>query len=134
MHLKRLGGGTMHKAGILAAAGLVALERMRDRLAEDHARARELARLIGAAEPPTNIVYADLRPDAVGTLRARGVLALELDGRVRFVTHRLIGDEDIRRAGEVVAERHQARERGRDRPRPATENAVPPTSTSRPAK
>ena len=75
---------------------------MVDRLAEDHARARELARLIGATPPETNIVYADLGPNAVEELRSRGVLALELDGRVRFVTHRLIGDDEIRRAGEVV--------------------------------
>jgi threonine aldolase len=102
VHLKRLGGATVHKAGILAAAGLIALERMVDRLAEDHARARELARLIGSERPETNIVYADLGPDAVSALGSSGVLALELDGRVRFVTHRLIGDVEIRRAGEVI--------------------------------
>jgi threonine aldolase len=102
VHLKRLGAATVHKAGILAAAGLVALERMVDRLAEDHARARELARLIGAVRPETNIVCAELGADAVSALAARGVLALELDGRVRFVTHRLIGDDEIRRAGEAI--------------------------------
>ena len=106
---------------------------MRDRLVEDHTRARELARLIGAAEPPTNIVYSDLPPDAVGMLRARGVLAFELDGHVRFVTHRLIGDEDIRRAGEVVASVTRHASEAATATRPATENAVPPTSTSRPA-
>src|SRR5918996_2223578 len=40
---RQLGGGTVHRAGIAAAAGLVALERMRDRLVDDHLRARELA-------------------------------------------------------------------------------------------
>jgi threonine aldolase len=102
VHLKRLGGGTVHKAGILAAAGLVAIDRMLGRLADDHVRARDLAALIGAPRPETNIVYADLGPGTVEALRSRGVLALELEDRVRFVTHRLIGDDEIRRAGEVV--------------------------------
>jgi threonine aldolase len=95
VHVKRLGGATVHKAGIYAAAGLLALD-MVDRLADDHRRARELARLIGAPEPETNIVYHDVDVDR---LRERGVLAMELGGRTRFVTHRLISDADI----EVVA-------------------------------
>ncbi|HEY4349450.1 MAG TPA: beta-eliminating lyase-related protein [Gaiellaceae bacterium] len=103
IHLKRLGGATIHKAGIFAAAGLVALEQMFDRLADDHARARELARLIGAPVPETNIVMVDLGPDAVEQLRSRGVLALELEGRARFVTHRLISDDEIGRAADVIA-------------------------------
>ena len=102
VHLKRLGGATVHKAGIFAAAGLVALELV-DRLGEDHARARELAQLIGAEPPETNIVYADLGEGAVEALAREGVLAIELEGRVRFVTHRLIGDDEIRRAGEAVS-------------------------------
>jgi len=88
---------------MLAAAGLVAIERMLDRLAEDHVRARRLAELIGADPPGTNIVYADLGDGAVEKLRSRGVLGFELEGRVRFVTHRLIGDAEIRRAADVVA-------------------------------
>lgn len=99
VHLKRLGGATVHKAGIYAAAGLLALDLV-DRLAEDHARAKELARLIGAPEPETNIVYCDLDVDA---LREHGVLVMELAGRTRFVTHRLITDADVARVGEVVA-------------------------------
>ena len=90
VHLKRLGGATVHKAGIFAAAGLLALG-MIERLAEDHRRARELARLIGADPPETNIVHATLGPGAVEELAARGVLALQFANRVRFVTHRLIG-------------------------------------------
>jgi threonine aldolase len=101
VHLKRLGGGTVHKAGIFAAAGLVALELV-DRLAEDHRRARELARLIGADAPQTNIVTADLGPDAVSRLEASGVRAMELDGRTRFVTHRLITDDDVASAADIV--------------------------------
>ncbi len=101
VHLKRLGGGTVHKAGIFAAAGLVALELV-DRLAEDHRRARDLARLIGAEEPQTNIVLADLGPAAVEQLDASGVRTMELDGRTRFVTHRLIDDDDVAQAVEAV--------------------------------
>ena len=101
VHLKRLGGGTVHKAGIFAAAGLVALELV-DRLAEDHRRARELARLIGAEEPETNIVLADLGPAAVEQLDASGVRTMEFEGRTRFVTHRLIDDDDVARAAEAV--------------------------------
>jgi threonine aldolase len=103
VHLKRLGGATVHKAGIFAAAGLLALE-MVDRLAEDHRRARELAHLIGAAEPETNIVVADLGPDAVERLEGREVRTMEFDGRVRFVTHRLITDDDVARVADAVRE------------------------------
>jgi threonine aldolase len=123
VHLKRLGGGTVHKAGILAAAGIVALERMLDRLAEDHLRAHELAVLIGAGPPETNIVYADLGAGALEELRSRGVLALELEGRVRFVTHRLIGDDEIRRAGEVVKSVAAETSAVPTATKPATENA-----------
>jgi threonine aldolase len=98
VHAKRLGGATVHKAGIYAAAGLLALDLV-DRLAEDHARARRLARLIDAAEPQTNIVYADVD---VERLRERGVLAMQFGGRARFVTHRLIDDAAIDRAAEQI--------------------------------
>jgi threonine aldolase len=101
VHLKRLGGGTVHKAGIFAAAGLLALD-MVERLADDHRRARELAHLIGADEPQTNIVTADLGTGAVERLEAQGVRTMEFDGRVRFVTHRLIADDDVVRAAELV--------------------------------
>ncbi len=109
LHARRLGGGTMHKAGIAAAAGLVALGLV-DRLADDHRRARRLAGLLGLdpAQVETNIVLADGGRDAaalVERLAARGVLALTLDGRrVRFVTHRLVGDEDVERAAYTIAE------------------------------
>lgn len=104
-HLKTLGGATVHKAGIFAAAGLLALDLI-PRLADDHRRARDLARLIGAEEPQTNIVYADID---VERLRERGVLAMELAGRARFVTHRLISDDDIIRAADIVASVRPAR-------------------------
>lgn len=98
VQLKRLGGGTVHKAGIYAAAGLLALDSV-DRLGEDHARAKDLARLIGAPEPQTNIVYGDAD---VERLRELGVLAMAFDGRTRFVTHRLVDDNAIVRAAERI--------------------------------
>lgn len=106
---KMLGGG-MRQAGILAAAGLVALDTMVERLAEDHARARTLAE--GLADLPglrvdltrvqTNIVIVEttgpLRAEALcERLRTQGVLALPVGpDRIRMVTHYHITDDDIR--------------------------------------
>src|SRR5262249_28214799 len=104
VHLKRLGSGTVHKAGLFAVAGIIALERMIPRLADDHRRARDLAAAIGADEPETNLVYADLAPGAVDALAERGVLALELEGRVRFATHGGIDDTAVESAAYAVAE------------------------------
>jgi threonine aldolase len=116
--LRRLGGASVHKAGIAAAAALVALDTLVERLADDHRRARELAALlqeipgieVEPAEVETNIVLVDvsgteLYPDEFLRLLAeRGVLGLERDTtRIRFVTHRLIGDAEIARAAELVA-------------------------------
>jgi len=114
LELRRLGGGSVHKAGIAAAAGLVALDTMVERLADDHRRARELARLLrerGVALDPerietniVNIVPAQPAQAALAPLALRGVLALSLDGRrVRLVTHRLIDDGDVERAAEAIA-------------------------------
>ena len=117
-NLHRLGGSTVHKAGIPAAAGLVALDSMIDRLADDHRRARELAQLLSQipglrlrpTRVETNIVLVDttgtgLTPEELlGHLVRHGVLGMERDtSRVRFVTHRLIGDADVVRAAELVA-------------------------------
>lgn len=116
--LHRLGGASVHRAGIPAAAGLVALNTMVDRVADDHRRARQLARLLsqirGLRLRPerieTNIVLVDtsgtgLSPEELlGHLAERGVLAMERGtNRVRFVTHRLIGDAEVERAAELVA-------------------------------
>jgi threonine aldolase len=111
---KQLGGG-MRQVGVLAAAGLVALETMAGRLADDHAHAALIARaLAGVAgvrvEPPaTNIVVAVLdRPDAAGraqALAARGVLASAMDARtLRFVTHRDVGRAECATAAALAAE------------------------------
>jgi threonine aldolase len=117
--LRRLGGASVHKAGIAAAAALVALDTLVDRLDDDHRRARELGALlrevpgleVEPGEIETNIVLVDvsgtqLHPDEFLRLLAeRGVLGLERDtSRVRFVTHRLIGDAEISRAAELVAQ------------------------------
>jgi threonine aldolase len=117
--LHRLGGSSFHRAGIAAAAGLVALDTMLDRIADDHRRARALG--AGLAAVPgvrlrpevieTNIVLADVSgtgiapPELVSLLAAAGVRVLERDtSRIRLVTHRLIGDEEIERAVAIVAE------------------------------
>jgi threonine aldolase len=101
---KRLGGG-MRQAGILAAAGLHALEHHVDRLADDHRRAADIGTLLGV-EPETNIVPLEV-PDAVAlasAAREQGVLVSVVGPRkVRLVTHLGIGDDDARRAAEVVA-------------------------------
>jgi threonine aldolase len=116
--LHRLGGASVHKAGIAAAAALVALDTLVDRLADDHRRARELGALLqevrGLEVVPavieTNIVLVDvagaeLSPDEFLRLLAEhGVLGMERDtSRVRFVTHRLIGDAEVSQAAERVA-------------------------------
>jgi threonine aldolase len=117
--LHRLGGATVHRAGIAAAAGLVALDTMVDRIADDHRRARELAERLAQvpgltlrpAVIETNIVLADLSAtgiqahELVQLLDAAGVRVMERDpSTIRLVTHRLIGDEDVERAAAAVAE------------------------------
>jgi threonine aldolase len=101
---KALGGG-MRQVGVLAAAGLVALEEMPKRLHEDHANARLLAEAIaqmpGAtvdlAEVQTNIVFFTVKDAAaiVKGLKERGVLASAIGSdRVRLVTHYDVSRED----------------------------------------
>lgn len=115
---KILGGG-MRQAGVLAAAGIVALEQMVDRLAEDHANARllaeGLARLpqidIDPASIQTDLVYFGLRDtqhtpaSMVAALRERGVLiGAAYGGRLRAVTHYGIDAGDVEETIEAVAE------------------------------
>jgi len=111
-HLRRLGAASVHKAGVLAAAGLIAWERMRARVGDDHRRARRLADALAAAGlagsgPETNIVLLDAGRPAEETLAAladAGVLAFSPDGkRVRLVAHRGIGDRDIAAAAAAIA-------------------------------
>ncbi len=109
---KRLGGG-MRQVGILAAAGLYALDHNVARLAEDHARARRLAEIVAAAAPgrvqpdavQTNIVVFEV-PDAaavVARCRDEGVLIGALDARhARAVTHLDVDDAGVEQAGKVL--------------------------------
>jgi threonine aldolase len=118
---KRLGGG-MRQVGVLAAAGIHALEHHVERLAEDHDRARLLATAAAEAAPgavdpaavETNIVVLDV-PDAAGLAarcRAGGVAVSVLGPRTaRLVTHLDLDDDDVRRAADVL--------------RPALAEAVP---------
>ncbi len=107
---KMLGGG-MRQAGVVAAAALYALEHQVDRLADDHANARALAEgLQGLAgvtvQPPqSNILFVDLTPEkasgVVDRLRAAGVLCTGLY-RLRFVTHLDVSTDDITRAIRIL--------------------------------
>lgn len=114
---KQLGGG-MRQAGILAAAGIVALESMVDRLAEDHQRARQLAAGLREIrgiqveqEPPTNMVYFRLDPqggvttqDLVQALASRSIrLTARNPHRMRMVVHYWIDDAAVERAVEGIA-------------------------------
>jgi threonine aldolase len=101
-HQRRLGGASVHKAGYLAAAGVIALTLV-DRLADDHRRARRLAELLGLPPPDTNIVLTELGADVLPRLADGGVLAFSPDGRrVRFVTHRGISDRQIEEAAALI--------------------------------
>ncbi len=113
---KMLGGG-MRQAGIIAAAGLFALDHIRPRLAEDHRRAKQLAeelsRLPGLElDPPfpaTNMVYCNLTSEVVASgekvaedLKEMGVLIGQTGSRrYRMVTHLWIEDQHIPRVVEA---------------------------------
>jgi threonine aldolase len=116
IYRKALGGG-MRQAGVLAAAGLIALEKMTLRLHEDHANARLLAETL--AELPeveidldavqTNIVIFSLRnrkpADLVAGMKAKGVLISSVGPRgVRLVTHHDASRVACERAAELLTE------------------------------
>jgi threonine aldolase len=102
-------GGAMRQAGIVAAAGLYALDHNVERLADDHARARALAEAWAAAGVPvdlelveTNFVQVDVgamgidEQDALARIRDEGVLLSQTKpGVIRAVTHLDVGDDDI---------------------------------------
>jgi threonine aldolase len=114
-HRQRFGGG-MRQAGIVAAAGIVALETMVDRLADDHARARRLADAIAQRFPEaldpstvrTNIVccpIAALPDHTLERLGAAGILAGTLDpSTFRFVVHKDVDDDGIDRASRAISQ------------------------------
>jgi threonine aldolase len=110
--VKILFGGAWRQAGIMAAAGLIALDEGPKRLHEDHVNARRLADGIAVSTPDaldpmsveTNIVFADTR--AIGIhpfqmlerLREAGVLANVVAGKIRLVTHRDVTADQIEEA------------------------------------
>jgi threonine aldolase len=109
--IRRRMGGAMRQSGILAAAGLHALDHHMDQLADDHRRARRLAdgalalHHVSALPPDSNIVMLDLAPDApdahaVATaLAERGVLMIPFAARrIRAVTHMDVDDAGIEAA------------------------------------
>jgi threonine aldolase len=115
---RKMVGGGLRQAGVLAAAGIMALQRMIDRLAEDHATARVLAE--GLAELPglcvdldavqTNLVSYDIvRPDmpAAEFLHALAEYGVKAGPqglrRVRMVTHYGISEDDVRYAVQCAA-------------------------------
>lgn len=99
--VRQMLGGGVRQGGVLAAACLVALDRVGD-LAQDHEKATTLAAGLtdlgwDVSAPETNIVLATV-PDVrltLESLRELGVLALPLAGRVRFVLHRDVTGEDV---------------------------------------
>jgi len=116
VNLRVIGAASLHKAGIFAAAGIVALKSMVYRLADDNRRARQLGTGLAALSGihvdldtvQTNIVLVDTVGPAADALLARlatrGVLGFRRsDTRIRFVTHRLIGDAEVSRAIAAVA-------------------------------
>jgi len=115
---RRLVGGNMRQAGPLAAAGIVALETMVDRLKDDHATAKRLAEglhridahLVNPVEVETNLVRVDIsasRRTAAqwsDDLKRKGVRVSPASTMtLRFVTHRHIGDADVDAAVDTVA-------------------------------
>jgi threonine aldolase len=109
----------MRQAGHVAAAGIISITKMVDRLAEDHANARRLAELVDAidgisvdlASVETNMVYADL--SALGVTTSEFVAELEKRDlmvspipptRIRMVTHRHVTASDVDQAAVILAE------------------------------
>ena len=114
--VRQMLGGGMRQAGILAAAGIVALEKMVDRLAEDHATARHLAAglatipslILNGGQPATNIVMFEI---AAGLSAEQFRLELDKAGvkigsrggnLFRAVTHRMISTADIGAALQII--------------------------------
>ena len=117
LRYRRMLGGAMRQVGILAAAGIFALERNIERLAEDHAKARLIADVLARSDQividpdrvETNIVVfhlAEGAPDAptvVAEVRERGVLVFAFGPRtIRAVTHLDVDHDGCRQAAETL--------------------------------
>lgn len=113
---RRMVGGNLRQAGVVAAAGIVALEEMVDRLADDHKMAKRLAEglhaidetLANPADVETNIVNMDVTASGrkaaewVSALKAKGIaLAASRPTLIRLVTHRHIGAPEVAQALEA---------------------------------
>ncbi|HTI05036.1 MAG TPA: GntG family PLP-dependent aldolase [Gemmatimonadales bacterium] len=108
---KRLGGG-MRQSGILAAAGLYALDHNLDRISEDHANAKRFAEILSDGptvrpiEPDSNIVMVDLASDAqaASTRLAKAGVRMSAYGpqRLRAVMHLDVTRADVERAARIV--------------------------------
>jgi threonine aldolase len=118
--VRRRLGGAMRQSGILAAAGLYALDHHREAIPQDHARARRLAEgmrtLPGlrVETPETNVVFLDLEdesvPELLSFLEIRGILLSKFGtGRLRAVTHRDVDDIGIARVVSCLGEWSAAR-------------------------
>ena len=111
--LRKMVGGGMRQAGIIAAAGLYALENNVSRLAEDHARARRLAEGFARYDglevdmPQTNIFFlkadASIAEGFADHMAAAGVGVSGRYGQQRWVTHKDVGDEAIEAALDAAA-------------------------------
>lgn len=118
-HLRKMLGGGMRQAGILAAAGLISLEKMTGRLGQDHARAKSLFEglkqikgLKLEASPSSNMIYFDLEKEVklseaqiVDEMKKRGVL-VDAAGpyRFRLVTHYWVDDAGIQHTVKAFGE------------------------------
>lgn len=117
--VRRMFGGSMRQVGVIAAAGIIALEKMIKRLAEDHENAQLLARglaeipgvQIDPEKVPTNILVFDVAETGVNTtdlsakLKEQGVLANGISPReMRMVTHKDVGRDDCETALQVLKE------------------------------
>ena len=116
---KQLGGG-MRQAGIIAAAGVLSIEKMIDRLPEDHKRAKLLAEGLSKIDglsfnkgfPPTNMVFFTIDPnlgktaeEIISELKKQNILVgLSGPNEFRLVTHYWISDEDIQKTNNVMSE------------------------------
>jgi threonine aldolase len=114
---RRMYGGGMRQAGVLAAAGLYALEHNIARLKDDHEHAQRLANLlaniptvsIDLKSVETNMIFFDVASsrspaDLVAALKAEGVLINAVGGRTyRAVTHLDVSTDDIDRAGQIFS-------------------------------
>ncbi len=112
---RKMFGGGMRQAGVIAAAGIVAIETMTDRLVDDHKRAKTLAVAlndidgisVNLASVQTNIVFFSIQnaPDFAEKMRAKGILSNALSSdSIRLVTHYHITDNDIIETVKIIKE------------------------------